>query len=46
VAGVLVDTSTASVCLRVLDACNDANRVKLPALPLPKMARICWQVVA
>ena len=43
---VLIDLFSASVALKVHSLVNEANRIKLEAMPLPKMIGICMSVYA
>lgn len=43
--GVMVDTFTASAIVAVHDALNEENRAKLLALPLQKIASICFRLL-
>ena len=43
--GVLVDATTANCIINVHDALNDTNRAKLSAMPIVRMARVCWKLV-
>lgn len=44
--GAMVDLYTASAIVKVYDALNDANKAKLAAQPLPKMATIAFKLIA
>lgn len=44
--GVLVDATTANVCVRVHDALNETNRAKFAALSLAKMVHVAWETVS
>lgn len=44
--GVAVDLFTANAIVAVHDACNETNRAKFLALPLPKMARLAFKCLA
>ncbi|MER7273513.1 hypothetical protein ABT369_03555 [Dactylosporangium sp. NPDC000244] len=43
--GVVLDMSTANVILTVYEAAGEAGRAKLVALPIAKMAAVCWRIV-
>ena len=45
VEGVMVDLFTASAIVSVLDAINDANKEKLLALPIDRMADIAFKMM-
>ncbi|HEY8096875.1 MAG TPA: hypothetical protein VIE65_12405 [Methylobacter sp.] len=42
--GLLVDLFTASVITQVYDAANDENKKKLDAMPIRKLALVCYRV--
>ena len=43
--GVVVDATTATAILSVYDALNDANKTRLAALRIDRMAQLAWKVV-
>lgn len=43
--GHMVDLFTASAIVKVYDAVNDANKAKLAALPIARIASIAFQVL-
>ena len=43
--GVVLDMSTANVILAVYEATTDEGKAKLVAMPIPKMAAVCWRLV-
>ncbi len=44
--GHMVDVFTASAIVKVYDAVNDANKAKLAALPVARMASIAFKLLA
>ena len=43
--GYAIDLFSASAVVKVYDNCNDASRMKLDKLPLPRLVRVCYQVI-
>lgn len=43
--GVMVDLFTASTIVKVYDAVNDANKIKLARMPIARMASVCFSVL-
>ncbi len=44
VGGLFVDHFTASCIVQIYDAVNDENKAKLNAMPIRKLAAVCWKV--
>lgn len=45
IGGIMVDLFSASAMLQVLNAVNDANRAKLLAMPVAKMADVAFKII-
>ncbi len=43
--GLLVDAMTASLIVKAFDSLSDNNKAKLAAMPVRKMASVCWKMV-
>lgn len=43
--GLFVDTYTASAIVAVYDALNDENKAKLLALPILRVAAVCFKLI-
>lgn len=44
--GVFVDATTAHAICQVYDAVNEANKAKLDAMDIRKLATTCWKVIS
>lgn len=43
--GITVDSFTASAVVKVYENINEANQVKLAAMPVPRIARVCMNLI-
>jgi hypothetical protein len=42
--GMLVDATTANLCIKIHDALSEINRAKFAAMPLARMVDVVWKL--